>query len=136
CNRFSSTQKETIDRRKGSVILKFNMGNDMGYKRRILLVGCFFLFHAAAFSQGSITGTVIDKKTGETMPGTNVSIQSINKGASTDADGHYTINNIPTGTYTLTVSFIGYQKFSTQVQISDGEQKLDIALVPQVIGLD
>ena len=109
----------------------------MGYKERILLLaGCFFLLHTAAFAQGSLTGTVTDKKTGDTMPGTNVSIQSINKGASTDADGHYTISNIPPGTYTLTVSFIGYKKFSTQVKITDGEQQRDIELVPEVIGME
>lgn len=62
-----------------------------------------------AISQGSISGTVKDSKTGETVVGANVVIQGTTTGASTDIDGNFLISNLPEGTYTLQVSFVTYK---------------------------
>jgi TonB-linked SusC/RagA family outer membrane protein len=105
--------------------------------KKSLFICCFFLLSTSlAFSQGSISGTITDQQTGETLPGTNVSIEGMNLGASADADGNYTISDIPEGTHTLIGSFIGYQKFNTKVEITSEEQTLDIEMMPDVIGME
>ncbi len=43
-------------------------------------------------------------------------------GAATDAEGVYTIADLPAGTYTLVVSYIGYRSQSFDVQVRDNEK--------------
>ena len=59
-------------------------------------------------ANGKITGIIINKETGEPLPGVNVVIEEISLGAATDVNGDYFIINVPPGDYTLQVSYIGY----------------------------
>ena len=83
--------------------------------RRILLImWVIAAAHGLVFSQGtgSITGTVKDRQTGETIPFANVAVLSsggtVVTGGQTDFDGKYTIRAVNPGTYTMKVSCIGY----------------------------
>ncbi|WP_340104953.1 TonB-dependent receptor [Rhodohalobacter sp. 8-1] len=91
-----------------------------------------------AQSTGTITGTVVDAETGETIIGANVVIEGTTTGASTDIDGKYTIRDIEEGTYSFVFSYISYQKQTvTGVEISAGETtNLDIALSSETEELD
>ncbi|MGH7597225.1 MAG: TonB-dependent receptor domain-containing protein [bacterium] len=84
----------------------------------VLLALMLFPYHALAQSTGSISGKVTDSKTGEGMPGAQILIKGTNRGAATDPDGAYTIRNVPPGTYTVFVRFIGYFTEETQVEVS------------------
>jgi len=92
----------------------------------------------AAFAQtGTIEGTVTDAETGESIPGANVTLTQINRGAATNIDGEYSIEDIPVGTYTFQVSFVGYQRFSTEVTIEGGEViTQDVELETGAVGLE
>lgn len=68
--------------------------------------------NAATATSGKITGLIIDKDTGETLPGVNVAIVGTTQGAVTDNEGYYVILNVMPGTYELRASFLG---FKTQV---------------------
>ena len=58
---------------------------------------------------GSIAGRLTDKEmNGEPLPFANVLIKGDTKGATTDMDGLYSINNLKPGTYTVVFSFVGY----------------------------
>ena len=59
---------------------------------------------------GKIQGNVIDKKTGEPMPGVNVIIVGTNLGSAANLDGDYFILQVPPGVYTVKASMIGYQE--------------------------
>jgi len=90
----------------------------------------FLPFQLKAQSTGTITGTVVDAESGETIIGANVIIEGTTIGASTDIDGKYTIRGIDEGTYTFVYSYISYQKQTvTGVEIEAGEVlTLDVAL--------
>src|SRR3990172_12364266 len=62
-----------------------------------------------AFSQttGKIAGSVVDKETGETLPGANVIVVGTSMGAATDMSGEFYILNIPPGTYTIEGQMMG-----------------------------
>ncbi len=62
---------------------------------------------------GKIAGRVVDGSTNEPIVGANVVVQGTYLGAATNIDGFYTINNIPPGRYSVTVSFMGYRKHTT-----------------------
>ena len=57
---------------------------------------------------GKIAGTVIDKATGEALPGANVIVVETSMGAATDVNGQFTILHVPPGQYDVKVSVIGY----------------------------
>src|SRR5699024_4761651 len=97
---------------------------------------CFVMVPVALAQTGDISGTVTDSQTGEALPGTNVFIPDANRGASTDADGEFTISNVPAGTYTLRVTFIGYQTYTQEIEVGSGELQLDIQLQPGNVGLE
>ncbi|MFA6086450.1 carboxypeptidase regulatory-like domain-containing protein [Mucilaginibacter sp.] len=68
----------------------------------------------AQITTSVISGKVVDQK-GVTMPGVTVSVVNTSTGTrygtQTNADGRYTIPNInPGGPYTITATFIGYNK--------------------------
>ena len=58
--------------------------------------------------QVSISGKVVDEKTGDPLPGVTVKIKGTNKGVSTNTMGLYTIDVANTGV-TLVFSFVGYE---------------------------
>jgi len=97
----------------------------------ILLIVLFvsssnFLF---AQSRGRIVGRVTDADNGDFLPGANVIISGTNFGDASDRAGMYSIENVPPGTYTLAVSYIGYEEFSTEVTVTAGSTvNQDIAL--------
>ena len=78
------------------------------FKKLLSLAILSSLFTVSAFAQsGTLSGTVTDASTGESLPAVNVVLTEIMKGASTNADGEYQITGIETGTYSLEVTYIG-----------------------------
>lgn len=77
---------------------------------RSLLVYIFLILTIGrALSQtGRISGTIVDAKTGETLPGASIQIFGTTRGAIADFDGKYSINNVPAGKVTLVASYVSY----------------------------
>ena len=108
-------------------------------KRTIILSLFIFVFLATSIlmagTTGKISGSVFDQSTGEPLPGANVKITGTMMGASTDASGFYFIINVPPGTYSVKVLFMGYEgmiKSNVQVMV-DRTTNLDFALSTEVI---
>ena len=81
----------------------------------------------------TITGTVTDKETGESLIGVSVSIKGTTQGTQTDLDGKFTFNKLPnTGAITLQAKYIGYKNY--EAAVSGGAVK--IQLVKEVSALD
>ena len=98
--------------------------------RKLLCAAVVCLVSAgAAFGQtGTITGTVTDAKTGDALPGANVLVVGTNYGSATNAQGKYEIDNVPTGTQSVRVTFIGYNTQTHKIQVSPGTNELDFKL--------
>jgi TonB-dependent receptor len=78
-----------------------------------------------AQSSNSIEGKITDKITIEALIGANIFLQGTAYGAATDINGKYIIKNVPTGEFTLQVSYLGYKQESVQV-IIDENTKMNI----------
>ena len=74
-----------------------------------------------------ISGTIVDKETGEPLERVSISIDGFT--GLTGADGSYTILNIPPGTYTFRASIKGYEAFSELIMVVK-DLTIDIALIP------
>jgi len=88
-----------------------------------------------AGTTGKIMGVVLDKETGDPLPGINVYLEETTLGAASDIDGYYIINNILPGEYTVVFSAIGYQtQKSINVKVSvDFTTKLDAELSAEIL---
>ena len=87
--------------------------------------------HSVEVQTGNISGTVgivDDSGKTELLPGINIVLKGTTMGATTDANGFYRINSVPTGSQTLEASFIGYASNEKQIDIAAGENNLDFVL--------
>ncbi|MBD3226393.1 MAG: TonB-dependent receptor plug domain-containing protein [Caldithrix sp.] len=91
-----------------------------------------------AGNTGKIVGRVIDKSTGEPLPGANVIVKDTQLGASTDLNGEFFIINVPPGTYTVECMMVGYQTIRYEdVKIqSDQTTGLDFKMSEQTLEMD
>ncbi len=80
---------------------------------KLMLLVFILLFYSTAFAgvTGKIQGTVIDKKTGDKLPGVNVTILNTTYGAATNVNGEYFILQVPPGEYTMKFTMIGYRDY-------------------------
>jgi hypothetical protein len=77
--------------------------------KKLILVLLLIPVVIFAQSSGKIAGVVVDKSTGEPLPGVNVILEGTTLGASTDIDGYYVILNVPVGVYDIRANYIGYK---------------------------
>jgi TonB-linked SusC/RagA family outer membrane protein len=71
--------------------------------------------------QQTINGTVTDAGSNEPIPGANIFIPQLQSGAATDPDGSYTISISEPGTYTMIVTYVGYERYEMTVSVGSGE---------------
>ena len=79
----------------------------MNHYTRIVANILILSFSSILFAQMTVSGTVTDAFTGNTLAGANVVVDGTDMGAAADANGGYTLSNVPNGA-TLTASMIGY----------------------------
>ena len=100
---------------------------------KIILLTFLFLgsVFTKTFSQEKITlsGTIKDKKSTETLIGVNVYIDELKTGTNTNEYGFYSLT-IPTGSYTIRISYVGYQTIEEKMR-PDARSERDDARVAQ-----
>lgn len=85
---------------------------------------------------GTIKGTVADAQTGEALIGANVFLEKTSYGAATDAKGQFVIQNVLASSYTLVVSYIGYESNRQPVKVTEGITiTVDVKLKPSAVTL-
>jgi outer membrane receptor protein involved in Fe transport len=100
-----------------------------------LMLSLIVAIPAFSGTTGKIAGRVTDAETGEGLPGANVQIEGTTLGAATDINGNYAILNVPPGSYTVRISFIGYQTMRiTDVRVNvDFTSRVDQKLKPSAV---
>lgn len=79
--------------------------------------------------KGTVRGFVYNEKTGEAQIGATVFLKGTTMGAATDVNGFYSITKVPPGSYTLTVTSLGFETSEMAVEVKAGQifsQKLFI----------
>ncbi|RPD48374.1 SusC/RagA family TonB-linked outer membrane protein [Hymenobacter sediminis] len=85
-----------------------------------LLVAGVGVSSAHAQGIGTVSGRVLDE-TGEGMPGVTVLIEGTTLGGSTNSDGTFSIQNVPSGPHTLVLSFVGYTTKRQSINVTAGQ---------------
>lgn len=85
---------------------------------------------------GSVTGKVWDQETKSPLMFTNVFVAGTNLGTTSNKDGLFTINNIPSGNHIIQFNYIGYETKRIDLSIKENvTSNIKVALTPQAIQL-
>ncbi len=85
----------------------------------------------AQTNTANITGTVTDSATFSPIQNASVAVDT-GLSSITNAEGKYTLSNVPTGNRTIAISAEGYVPQETQVTVSEiGGNEVDIELVAE-----
>ncbi len=82
-----------------------------------------------------IIGTVYDVNDNSPLAGATVYIEELERGVISDNEGVFRITDIPDGTYTLKVQFLGYHPQEKTVSTDKGNRSNDIGLKPESMSL-
>jgi len=97
----------------------------MNYHKFFLFFNLIFFSNIIGDNHNTIISGII-LRDGSSVPlqGANVLFKSDSKeeyGASTDSDGKFNINGVPPGSYTVKISFIGYEDYTKSIIIESGK---------------
>lgn len=95
----------------------------------------FVMFSSAIMvAQTTVSGTVKDAKTGETLLGANIKVSRKAVGTTTDFDGKFTlkVNEVPP--FTIEISMLGFQ--TVKVEITKDKQVVEVSLTENATALD
>lgn len=94
----------------------------MKVKITLLIIMCLGYF---SHSQNiSVSGIVTDNADGGPIPGVNIIVKGSNNGVSSDFDGNYTIDNVPSNA-TIQFTYIGY---ITKEIVVNGQTSINVSL--------
>jgi TonB-dependent receptor len=85
------------------------------------------------FGQAAVRGTVVDSTTAEPLVGASVILKGTAIGAPTDLDGRFRLSNVPSGSYTISVSYLGYHATSRSIDVTSEDLELTFKLSQAII---
>ncbi len=91
-----------------------------------IAICCLSLIAMAMSAQnsGTISGTITDGSLDGFLPGAHVYLEGTTYNDVSTNDGIYRFINVPFGTYTLHVSYIGYNDYTTTITLNASQQRV------------
>ncbi len=105
-------------------------------RRRILLVGlAFFIFKGIQAQTASIKGSVLDQQSKAPLRGATVRLKSttdaaFSKSVLSDSAGNFVFAPLSRDSFSLSVSFVGFNAVTRGVRVESSEVTINISLVP------
>ena len=102
--------------------------------QRVFTVLFLLLVPGIVSAQGTFEGYVVDSLLSSPLIGATVLLTGTGLGSSTDMEGHFTVMNVPAGTYSVRVSYIGYKVKTVQMSVESGKTvTMTLMLLPQEV---
>lgn len=107
-------------------------------RKILLLLAVSFAFIAQGYAEKplhyTLSGRVVDKN-GEPLVGASVMLEKTLLGTSTALDGKFRFDRLPAGTYTLVVSYLGYDTEKTKV-VLDANREVEVTMSQSALWCD
>jgi len=104
----------------------------MRNKTKVLAHAISSVLLAAAGSAamaGQIDGRVLDNSEKHSIAAARITIDELNRVTRSGFDGRFTFNNVPPGSYTLSITYVGAQTITRRVTVTDsGIENVRVAL--------
>lgn len=98
---------------------------------KLIFLLSFIFSNVHGQTKYTLSGYIRDASNGESLPGATVSVASTKMGMTANAYGFYSLS-MPSGTYEIKVSYLGYVSKSITVNL-DASKKVDIELDPKKV---
>lgn len=89
----------------------------------LFLFNSTHLFASTENVKASLSGKIIDKVTGNTIPGVIIYIPDLKTGTISKSDGTYILDNLPNSTILIQVSFVGYKTIIETIDLKETKIK-------------
>jgi TonB-linked SusC/RagA family outer membrane protein len=100
-----------------------------------LALGAALARTAGAQGAGTITGRVTDASSGSPIDQVHINVVGTRFGGVTNADGRYTIRNVPPGTVAVRALRVGYAEQKKNATVGDAPASVDFALASVAVSL-
>jgi outer membrane receptor for ferrienterochelin and colicins len=104
--------------------------------RLLLIPACFIAFSTIVFSQGVTLSGYVNGTDSISLAGATVIIKGTTSGTVTDKKGYYKIDKIKRGTYTVRVSFLGFESQEKKADIFNSDNRIDFFIKESNIDLN
>jgi TonB-dependent receptor len=85
-----------------------------------MIIALCTVFTAHAQRSSNLVGTIKDATTRDALPGANILLVGKSMGATTDLSGKYIVRNVPAGTYSIRITYVGYRTVTATVTVPEG----------------
>ena len=91
---------------------------------------------ASSARAATLSGRVRDRDSNSYLLGASVAVRELGRNAVTGSGGDFALSNVPAGSYTLVVSYLGYRDTTQTVAVTESVAPgVEIALVSEVVQL-
>jgi hypothetical protein len=105
--------------------------------KRILTISFLLLIHVCALAQTwSVSGIVLNKKTGEPVEYATVILERTEQWAVADEKGRFTISKVQEGTNIISVSCLGFVTDTKEISITRDIENFKVSLSEDNLALD
>ncbi|RED94949.1 TonB-dependent receptor [Marinoscillum furvescens] len=102
----------------------------------ILIMSLLFISFRS-YSQSTVQGRVMDADSGQPLIGATAMLEGTSKGATTDTNGTFAIQGVEDGTYSLTISYVGYSDFTQKVTVDGADVRLgELSMAEAIFAFD
>lgn len=101
-----------------------------------VLLLLLFAYSTVQAQNATVSGTVVDESSGQTLPGVNIMLEDTQQGDATDSEGEFEITDVEPGEYTITASYVGYNTYEETIEVEEGDTEIEISLVSDTEELD
>ena len=84
----------------------------------------------------SLSGQVMSADDGAPLPGVDVVLPALGRGAVTDAEGHFEIDGLAPDVYAVAFSHIGFSRVERTVDLASGDVRLTVEMEPAVLEVE
>lgn len=92
------------------------------HMKNLWLCLAFCLTTLAAHAQYQVKGSVWDQATNSPLVGASIWAEGTGRGTVTDMNGKFVLSKLPEGTWTIRVSYLGYESFRQEISIPSSEE--------------
>lgn len=99
----------------------------------LLLILCTTLYTSAQLSY-TLSGSIKDKTTGESIPGASIALKNESKGAFSDENGNFHFGKLHSCEYEMLIHLIGYEAYTTTINLNK-DLYIEVTLQPSTVML-
>ena len=105
-------------------------------KHIITLIITLLPLYLLAQNNYNFSGVVQNIKTKEHISLVAIQLTELNRWTTSDINGEFNFNNIPSGKYTIQASCLGYESYESAVEIKQDSENYKLSMLASSLGLD